>query len=264
MDPSSQPRVSFIANVIPPTSANPAQQLINIQNDLRSNLTAYFAPTTVDITITVFSSGRRLLGSDTITASADQVHSQPGDVQNQKAQNITHGRGRSNRTPSWLVLNTILSHSLSRQGSRHGQETGRRVQEAQLLRRALLQASSVLLNVNVTFPAPAQQAGSQQVAVAFNQALLNNSTSVLSGFQQGWGATGVNGVQLIYLTQAAPAATTPIGAPPASGGGSIGTLVGIAVAAVLGCSVLAGQYECWHTHQCPIKVAHMYMRCLSQ
>ena len=106
-------------------------------------------------------------------------------------------------------------------------------------RRILLQTSTAInLLVNVTFPLQTSVTGSQQAAVALNQALASNSTSVLAGFQQVWGTTSVNGVQLTYVTMSSPSPGTPATSPPS--GGSVGSLVGIAVAAVIGCTILAG------------------------
>jgi hypothetical protein len=111
-------------------------------------------------------------------------------------------------------------------------------------RRRLLQSSNVSLAVNVTFPSSTQSPQSQTIANAFNQALVTNPSSVLGGFEQGWGSAGVAAVSLTYVSQSdsgfSASAPPPLAANPPSSNGSVGTFVGIAVAAVLGCTALAG------------------------
>lgn len=101
------------------------------------------------------------------------------------------------------------------------------------------------VDVNVTFPTAAQQPSSLAAATAFSTALQSTPSAVLAGFEAGWGATTVAGVSLSFVESgAASAPPPPSSSAPAtsSGSGSLGAFIGIAVAAVIGCSLLSGAW----------------------
>lgn len=212
--------MTFVANLNAPTSVDQVQQLARIENDMRSNLTAYFAPLPVVVTFGTQSARRRLMSAAPSTVEELLFHDK-----------------RKNHQCSPTLDRTVPS-------SQHQNGIDRRdsnlVRQEMHYRRSMLQTTAITLFVNVTFPLPSSNSASGPAAIAFNNAMISNANSVLSGFQQGWGSTGITGVQLIYLIQSAPTAVSPI-ASPSGGAGSAGSLIGVAVAAIVGCSFLAGQ-----------------------
>lgn len=231
------PRVSFLAVIAAPVTSNPAAQLQAIQNDMRSNLTAFFSPIQISVAFRVIQgTGRRRLLAAGGKGQLDPSKGQETPCWHPPG---AHGVGEENRKPQtgdhWS--------NQAQPAAERAVEVGDSDSVASA-RRKLLQSSNVSLAVNVTFPSSTQSPQSQTIANAFNQALVANPSSVLGGFEQGWGTAGVAAVALTYVSQSDSGFVTPAPPPLAatlpSSNGSVGTFVGIAVAAVLGCTALAG------------------------
>ena len=269
---ANYPRVSFLAAI---TASNVNRQLEAIQADMRSNLTAHFAPVLVAVTFSLLpsSGGRRLLEGKQETSSTlstessklleglteslpEGTSSRSNSCQDQArfdvAKPIATGMHamQKRQTGSGLSIRQAKYQTEDRQiGGSHLAAQSFELSEKILSAakagehtRQLLQSGSVNLQVNVTFPSTSQNSASQGLATAFNQALQSNPSSVLGGFEQGYGSVGVTSVALSYVT----ASDSGLGSPPAStptgsGDGSVGTFVGIAVAAVLALTLLAGK-----------------------
>ena len=291
---ASYPRVSFLASV---AASNVNRQLDAIQADMRSNLTAHFAPTIVTITFSILpSSGRRRMlegpqSTSSIGSFGDSDKCNKDEVgplitetefcqdQGNKSKLMKGSEGSTQRrqaSPSLEVKQAMLfdgekpgkgGSAVIRSKISHEVEPAA-VEVVQT--RQLLQSGTVNLQVNVTFPSTTQNTASQGLATAFNQALQNNPSSALGGFEQGYGAVGVTSVALSYVTASDSGLNSPPASPPAgTGDGSVGTFIGIAVAAVLGLTVLAGKapmlvshFECMLPPAClPIKTISSGLMC---
>ena len=244
-----QPSVSFLAGVFPPATNNATEQVLQIEADLAGNITAYFAPTAVDIASRVVQGPgtRRMLLA---AAGPEQPSSRAGKggaEDHTRLQDSSKPRLASTRDAS--TVNHESSRLISCSNAGRGDMPGCHSSRARS--RSLLQASKVTLAVNVTFPPTTQVPTSQETASAFSQALQDNSSQVLGGFYQGWGTAGVGNVSLTVVDLSAdagpgsqarppPPPAPATAAAPDPGNGSVGSFIGIAVAAVLGCSALAG------------------------
>ena len=270
---ASYPRVSFLASV---AASNVNRQLEAIQADMRSNLTAHFAPVLVAVTFSVLpNNGRRRLldgeRSNSLTYSLESgklvkdLHGalsggvqRVKDVCQDEAKQPTQNLRDSSEKPTKKRRPRLETHA-KQAGCCGGEKCDKSsnfpaqscelsrerwpATEAVLHARQLLQSGTVNLQVNVTFPSTSQNSGSQGVATAFDQALQTNPSSVLGGFEQGYGAVGVTSVALSYVTASdSGLGSPPAISPPSSGDGSVGTFIGIAVAAVLGLTALAGKH----------------------
>jgi len=231
------PRVSFLAVIAAPVSSNPAAQLQAIQNDMRSNLTAFFSPIQISVAFRVIQgAGRRRLLAAGEGGQLDPLMGRETPCWHPPGARAVREENRKPQTGDHC--------STRAQPAAEREVKGGESDSVASARRRLLQSSNVSLAVNVTFPSSTQSPQSQTIANNFNQALVANPSSVLGGFEQGWGSASVAAVALTYVSQYDSGFVTPapppLAAPPPSSNGSVGIFVGIAVAAVLGCTALAG------------------------
>ena len=234
------PRVTFLADI---AANNANSRLAAIQADMRSNLTAYFAPVNIVVGFLVLqvNSGRKLLSASL------PAHGMPAKLQGTGSPlpGIWSGQafGAEDHGDKAGVLEGLEEEGQRAIGvlanNREPEPAIAGISARGLGTRQLLQGGSATLQVNVTFPTT-----SQSLASTFNQALQSSPTSVLGGFEQGWGSVGVTSVAFSYVTASdsglADAPAPPATASSGSADGSVGTFVGIAVAAVLGLTILAG------------------------
>lgn len=246
--------------------SNVRQQLAAVQEDMRSNLTVYFAPVPIAVTFLVLqTSGRRRL-------SQEGEHKAPQILEDGSTKKILERGTRSSSTivlrHGWSVttltdtgMNYYRNLFNEQEDLQYNPKMVRKYESMSAMSRNLLEAekflpepggrhllqsSSVSLQVNVTFPSTSQNSASQGLASTLDQALQSNPSSILGGFEQGWGSVGVTSVALSYVTSADSGLVGQAPSPPSSptsgsSDGSVGTFVGIAVAAVLGLTVLAGR-----------------------
>lgn len=232
LNPNLEPRVNFFATVIYPTSSSLTVQVQRIQNDLRGNLTNYFSPTSVVVALRLVSAtatGRRLLTEVHIGITGGS-----GDCGEEVRDLSRQAKGGQK---SYAVRQLPVRKS----GSLEGEAVG--VRSVGRTGRSMLQSTQAALDVSVTFPTTIRQANSYQIAFAFRQALEVNSSSVLGSFEAGWGAVGVTNATLTLNTESSATTSTPPPPPVTAdpGKGSIGSFIGAVVAAVLGCTFLAGR-----------------------
>lgn len=181
---------------------------------MRGTLTRQLLPTVVTIAFGLATStgfGRRILARKRMSTRVAEAASvcTPRGCNRMKVWQSAHGKSRSPQ------LTAAGAHSS----------------------RALLQSIQVVLQVNVTFPKPLQQANSVQTAKAFREALQINSSSILHKFEDAWGNVQVSNAILTFVND------DPLPPPDstlAASQGSIGALIGISIAALIMCTFVAG------------------------
>lgn len=254
-----------------------SRQLSAVESDMRSNLTAYSAPVTIAVTVQALqnSSRRRLMQRPlNQRRHVPLASSTPADdMEGRRTVYSLNGRGVLEFVRQDLTAQPETSGQEPRDHglkdiAATGEESGSLEGNCKnSVLRQLLQSGGVNLLVNVTFPSVAQSPAIQNVANSFNQAIQNNPSSVLGGFEQGWGSIAVSSVALSYVTASdsgleGSASQPPASSPPSSSDGSVGAFVGIAVAAILCLTFVAGKLllppgkiQRNHAHPANIKVA---------